>query len=164
MKKITVFVLLFLTSTTYCHSQELPDIRNIKLNKKSQFKGTEQLTLKVIDYLFSTPINKKNNKRTDAGQYLIMWMNGTPFYVFYLEEKETDFFNTDPDLMLMYMASLTKFTLENPTVKDQKTLILGAMSLTLPYLNQQDDKKSWSKELWQLNDAFQKNKLESYLY
>lgn len=164
MKKTSLFLFLFFASICYSYSQELPNLKHIKLNKRSQFKGTEPLTLKVITYLFETPIDKKNSGRTEAGQFLIKWMNGTPDYTFYLEDKETDYFNTDSDLILMYMAALTKYTLENPTVQDQKAIILGAMSLALPYLNKQDDKKHWSTLLWQLNEANQKGKLEAFLY
>ncbi len=163
MKKV-ILLFLFALNTYYSFSQELPNIKNVKLNRKAHFKGTESLILKVTDYLFKTPIDKKNGDRTEAGHFLLKWMNGTPEYTFYLEENETNYFNTDSDLMLMYMAGLTKFTLENPSVKDQKNLILGTMKIVLPYLNQQEDKKSWSKELWQLNEANQKGKLEEYLY
>ena len=163
MKKVILFFLLTL-SLSYSYAQELPNLKNIKLNKNSHYKDTEPIVLKVVNYLFETPIDKKNKARTDAGQFLIKWMNGTPEYTFYLEEKETNYFDTDSDLMLMYMAGLTKFTLENKSVKDQKALVLGTMTVTLPYLNNQENKKSWSKDLWQLNEANQKGKLEQFLY
>lgn len=164
MKKIILFFLLFFTSIYYSYSQELPNLKHIKLNKNAHYKDAEPTALKVTTYLFETPINKKNSSRTEAGQFLIKWMNGTLDYTFFLGEKETNYFNTDSDLMLMYMAGLTKFTLENSTIKDQKELVLGTMRLVLPYLDKQEDKKSWSKELWQLNDANQKGKLEEFLY
>jgi len=164
MKKIALFFLLFFTSIYYSYSQELPNLKHIKLNKNAHYKDAEPTALKVTTYLFETPINKKNSSRTEAGQFLIKWMNGTLDYTFFLGEKETNYFNTDSDLMLIYMAGLTKFTLENSTIKDQKELVLGAMRLVLPYLDKQEDKKSWSKELWQLNDANQKGKLEEFLY
>ncbi|RZL30891.1 MAG: hypothetical protein EOO96_17195 [Pedobacter sp.] len=163
MKKIILFFLLTV-SLSYSYAQELPNLKHIKLNKNSHFKDTEPIVLKVVSYLFETPIDKKNKARTDAGQFLIKWMNGTPEYTFYLEEKETNYFDTDSDLMLMYMAGLTKFTLENKSVKDRKALVLGTMRITLPYLNNQENKKSWSKDLWQLNEANQKGKLEQFLY
>jgi hypothetical protein len=164
MKKIPLFFLLFFVGITLSHAQELPNLKHIKLSKKVHYKATEPLMLKVVDYLFATPIDRKNKSRTEAGQFLLAWMDGTPNYTFYLEEKETNFFNTDTDLMLMYMASLTKFSLENPTVKDQKTLILGSISILLPYLNQQKDKKSWSIDLMQLSKAYKEGKLESFLF
>lgn len=164
MKKsilITLYSLAFICIAT---AQELPSLKNIKLNKKAHFKTAEPLVLKAVDYLFSTPIDKKNKQRTDAGQFLINWMNGTPDYVFYLEEKETNYFNTDADFTLMYMAGLTKFTLTHHELKDKTELALGAMQLTLPYLYQQENKKRWSASLWQLNDANQKGKLKEFLY
>lgn len=163
IKVKTLFLILFIISVQHSFAQELPNLKHVKLNKKAHFKATEQLTLKVVDYLFETPIDKKNRLRTEAGQFLIDWMNGTPDYTFRLDEKETNFFNTDADLILMYMAGLTKYMLNNPQVKDQKTQVLGAMTIVLPYLNQQEDKKTWSVSLWQLNDANQKGKLTDFL-
>lgn len=163
MKKVLFFFLLF-TIVSYSYSQELPNLKNVKLNKHSQFIDTEPIVIKVVNYLLETPIDKKSSARTDAGQFLIKWMNGTPAYTFYLEEKETNYFDTDSDLMLIYMAGLTKFTLENKAIKDQKTLVLGTMKSILPYLSNQENKKSWSKDLWQLNEANQKGKLEQFLY
>jgi hypothetical protein len=164
MKKIVLFFIVLILSTCYCFSQDLPNLKHIKLSKSAHFKNTVPIILKVTTYLFETPINKKNTSRTEAGQFLIKWMNGTPDYTFYLEEKETNFFNTDSDLMLMYMAGLTKFSVENKEIKDQKTIVIGAMQLVLSYLSQQENKKSWSAELWQLNEANQKGKLKEYLY
>lgn len=164
MKKTILFFLLCALGISSSYSQDFPNLKHVKLNKKSSYKGTETIVLKVTDYLFATPIDKKNASRTEAGQFLIKWMNGTPDYTFLLEDKEVDFFNTDSDLMLVYMAGFTKYTLENPTIKDQKALILGTMQLILPYLDKQNSKKSWSTKLWQLNEANQKGELEEYLY
>lgn len=164
MKKIALFILCLSIGTCYAFAQDLPNLKHVKLTKNAHFKNSQPIVLKVTSYLFETPINKKNTSRTEAGQFLIKWMNGTPDYTFYLEEKETNFFNTDSDLMLMYMAGLTKFSVENKEVKDQKAIILGTMQLVLSYLNQQENKKNWSADLWQLNDANQKGKLKEYLY
>jgi len=159
-------LIFFFSFAIYCTTaaQDLPHLKSIKLNKNAHFKGTEPLVLKVVAYLFETPIDKKNKQRTEAGQFLIKWMNGTPDYTFYLEEKETDFFNTDADFTLMYMAGLTKYKLQNPNISDKNTLSIGAMQLTLPYLYQQGNKSRWSTKLWELNDANQKGKLKEFLY
>lgn len=162
MRKI-IFAFLFLLSTSVT-AQELPNLKNVKLNKKTSYKQAEPTVIKVVDYLFQTPIDKKNKSRNNAGQFLVDWMNGTPDYVFYLEEKESSFFNTDADLLLMYMAALSKFSLENPTVKEKQQQALGAMNLVLPYLYQQSDKKIWTKELWQLHDAHKNGKLKEFVY
>lgn len=162
MRKI-IFAFLFLLSIS-ATAQELPNLKNIKLNKKISYKQAEPTVTKVVDYLFHTLIDKKNKSRNNAGQFLVDWMNGTPDYVFYLEEKESSFFNTDADLLLMYMAALSKFSLENPTVKEKQEQALGAMKLVLPYLYHQSDKKIWTKELWQLYDAHKNGKLKEFVY
>ncbi|SOD18174.1 hypothetical protein [Pedobacter xixiisoli] len=162
-KTIFVFFLLF-SIKSYAYGQELPNLKTVKLNKRVSYKQAEPTVIKVVAYLFKTPIDKKNKARNNAGQFLIEWMNGTPDYIFYLEEKETSFFNTDSDLLLMYMAALTKFSLEHPAEKEKRTQALGAMNIVLPYLYQQSDNKSWTKELWQLYDASKNGKLKEFLY
>ncbi len=155
---------IFLSAGISVHGQQLPPLKNIKLSKRTSYKQQEPVVLKVVSYLFQTPIDKKNKSRTEAGQFLLNWMNGTPDHIFYLADEQVAFFNTDRDLLLMYMAALTQYTLTHPEMSDQKLLVLGAMSLVLPYLDQQEDKKSWPKELWQLQDAFEHHRLENYLY
>lgn len=164
MKKAGLVFLLLLSLASVSFAQELPNLKLVKLNKKAHYKDAEPLVLKVINYLFETPINSKSELRHEAGEFLVKWMNGTPDYTFVLEDRETSFFNTNADLMLVYMAAYTKFTIENPNIKNQEELVLGAMQMVLPYLNKQENKESWSKELWQLNDAQQHNKLRAYLY
>jgi hypothetical protein len=163
MKNIVLLSFFFLNTITIAFSQELPNLKHIKFTKKAHYKEIEPTVLKVTDYLFATPINHKNTSRKEAGQFLIRWMNNTPFDTFVLEEKETNFFNTDTELMLMYMAGLTKFTLENKSINNQKEKIFGAMKLILPYLDKQENKKIWSKELWQLVDSYKNGKLEDFL-
>lgn len=159
----TFFLLLFINAGS-SYGQELPNLKNVKLNKKASYKQAEPTVTKVVDYLFKTPADRKNKARNEAGRFLVDWMNGTPDYVFYLEEKETHFFNTDADLLLMYMAALTKFSLAHTAVKEKQEQALGAMNLVLPYLYQHSDKKTWTKELWQLYDTSKNGKLEQFLY
>ncbi len=163
MKKILLFSLFILVSFSSSFAQELPNLKHVKLNKKAHFKDIEPLVLKVTDYLFTTSVDEKNESRREAGQFLIKWMNGTPDNIFFLEEKETHFFDTDTELMLMYMAALTKYTLLNKSVNNQQDKILGAMQLVLPYLDKQENKKSWSKELWQLVDSYKTGKLQDFM-
>jgi hypothetical protein len=164
--KNLAITLLIIASFTALNSkgQELPNLKDIKLSKRIDFKNAENTVAKVIDYLFQTPIDSKNKARNEAGRFLVDWMNGTPDHVFYLEEKETSYFNTNSDLLLMYMASLTKFSLIQPSEKGKRQQALGAMNLVMPYLYQHSDKKTWNKELWQLYDASKNGKLNEFLY
>lgn len=163
MKRFLLLNIFLCCFTLATFSQELPDLRHVKLSKKVHYKETEQLVMKVIDYLFNTPIDRKNESRRKAGNFLFDWMNGTPYYVFYLNDNESRFFNTDADLMMMYMAGLAKFTLENKTVENQKEKVKGTYELIIPYLDQQGNKKNWTAELWQLSDAFKRDKLDDFI-
>ena len=163
MKPIVLFSLFILLTVSTAFCQELPNLKHVKLRKKTHFRDINPLVLKVTDYLFATPVNHKNASRKEAGQFLIKWMNDTPFDTFILEERETNFFNTDTELMLMYMAGLTKYTLEHSSIIKQREKILGAMQLVLPYLDKQENKKTWSKELWQLVDSYKMGKLNNFL-
>lgn len=165
MRKTFLLIFLFCCfQATSSFGQELPNLKNIKLAKRASYKHAESTIIKVVDYLFQTSLQKKNKSRNEAGKFLVDWMNGTPDYVFYLEERETSFFNANADFLLMYMAALTKFSLAHPAEKEKQKQALGAMQLVLPYLHQQSDKKAWPKELWQLYDASENGKLKEYLY
>lgn len=163
-KSVLVFFLFLIVKMGLSYGQELPYLKGIKFNKKLSYKQAEPTVSKVVDYLFNNPTDRKNKSRNDAGRFLVEWMNGTPDFVFYLEEKETHFFNTDSDLLLMYMAALTKFSLQHPTAKEKQDQALGAMNLVLPYLYQQSDKKTWTKDLWQLYDASKNGNLKEFVY
>jgi len=165
MRKTFLLIFLFCCfQAASSFGQELPNLKNVKLTKRASYKHAESTVIKVVDYLFQTSLLKKNKSRNEAGKFLVDWMNGTPDYVFYLEERETSFFNTNADFLLMYMAALTKFSLAHPTEKELRQQAVGAMKLVLPYLYQQSDKKTWPKELWQLYDASENGKLKEYLY
>lgn len=163
MKKNILFSFFLLMSISFTYAQELPDLSHVKLIKKNHYKETEPLVIKVTNYLFSTPVDDKNNARREAGQFLMKWMSGTPYHTFFLEEKQTHYFDTDADLMLIYMAGLTKFTLENKAVKNQKEKVMNTMQLVLPYLDKQVNKKNWSNDLWQLMDSYQNGRLAEFL-
>lgn len=162
-RRIALFFLFFLIALSDVFTQELPNLKQIKLNKKIHFKETEPLVLKVSDYIFSTPIDRKNELRRQGGQFLMRWMNGTPDYVFFLGESETYFFSTDSELMLVYMAGLTRFCLQNKSIAEQREKVLGTLQIVLPYLDKQENKKNWSAALWQMVDAYKKGKLPAFL-
>lgn len=165
MKNLSIaFFIILALAALNSKGQELPNLKEVKLSKRADFKNAESTVVKVTEYLFHTPIDNKNKARSEAGKFLLDWMNGTPDHVFYLEEKETSYFNTNSDLLLMYMAALAKFSLAQPSVKGKRQQALGAMDLVLPYLYQHSDKNQWNKELWQLYDASKNAKLQEFLY
>lgn len=163
--KLNILLSFFLLANiSLVFSQELPNLKHIKLHKKSHYKDVEPVVIKVTDYLFATQIDTKNDSRRAAAQFLMKWMDGTPYEVFLLGDKQTHFFNTDTELMLIYMAGLAKFSLENKGIKDQDEKVIGTLQLVLPYLDKQNTKETWSKELWQLMDAYQKGKLKEFIH
>jgi len=163
--QIKPFILLLigiLISASMARAQELPDLKKIKLSKKIHYKDTEPLVLKVTQFIFATPIDPKNNSRRQAGQFLIKWMDGTPDYIFYLGEKETEAFS-DTELMLIYMAGLTSYTLQHKEITDQKARAFGALQRVLPYLDEQQNKKAWPDKLLQMLKAYKKGELQRFL-
>ncbi len=163
MKQLFILVTVSLLGFSICQAQELPNLKAVKLNKNANYKTAEPIALKVSNYLFATSIDRRNRQRIEAGNFLIRWMNGTPDYTFYVEDREMNLFGFDSDVLLMYMAALTKFMLEHPQIKHKDEQALGAVNIVLPYLNKESDKKRWPNLLWQLNDAYQQNKTAEFL-
>lgn len=163
MKQLFILVTVSLLGFSICRAQDLPNLKAIKLNKSTNYKAAEPTALKVSNYLFATPIDRRNRQRIEAGNFLMRWMNGTSDHVFYVEDREMNLFGFDSDVLLMYMAALTKFILEHPQIKDKDEQAAGAIAIVLPYLHKESDKKKWPNILWRLNDAYQQHKTVEFL-
>jgi len=111
MKKI-VFGFLFCFAATFVNAQDFDKIANTELKTTEDCKKAEADVLKLADYVFATPAKPDTQNRILAFQFILMWMEGTE-YTFRLGEDTLAVTNQDEDLLGMYLAALSKVTLEN---------------------------------------------------
>ncbi|MEO7306893.1 MAG: hypothetical protein ABIR78_07155 [Ferruginibacter sp.] len=144
-----LIVLVLISHTSWC--QDHYPYQDIKLEKPTDFKGTEPLALSAATFLLSTPFDEQNAGRIAALQFLAKWMAGTKDYNFYMQGKVAEI-NGVPNLLSQYIAAMAKYSLENKTeAANALTVELNASKLLLAYCNDPRNKfklkKKWRKLL-----------------
>ncbi len=146
-------------------AQELPDFSTIPIEAKEDFTATaDNAALQAASYLLSTPMDAKNINRLKCTSYVIKWMTGTPDYNFTLDEQATKFAKKNDDLLGLYMAAMTKYSLENKAdAKDQNKVKLNAVKSIITYAKDPKNNVKVNGELKKMTEADEKGELAQYL-
>ena len=162
MKKLGLLFVVFITIHSF--GQTIPDFDLIKLEKVADFKPAEPFALQTANYLLSTPVKKEDANRQKSVQFIVRWMSGTSDYSFNLNEAIDRIGKTNPDLLGIYMAAMTKYSLENKdSAKDPKLVKLNAMTMLLNYCENKDNNLKLTKPLKKLAEAKERGELEQSL-
>ena len=162
MKNLIFALLLFICSFSF--GQTRPDYETIKLDQKSEIQAADTFALVASTFLLTTPFDKDELHRLEALQFIIKWMTATPDYSFSLDEVATKIMKGNNDLLGLYMASMTKYSLENKSSsKDQKAVKLNSIIILLNYCENENNKIKMTKQLKKLSEAKAKGKLEEEL-
>lgn len=161
--KTFCFLLAFVLVTLVSSAQAPVDYASLKTDKKEDFtEGVNKAALQAAGRLLELPLEKDNPERVDAFRYLMRWMSGTPDYNFEIDETATSISKGNDDLLVVYLASMCKFALENKeAAKDKKTLKVNAVRGVLAYCKTQNVKLTG--ELKKMNKAQEAGALETYL-
>ncbi|MGC4039766.1 MAG: hypothetical protein QM710_02945 [Flavobacterium sp.] len=156
MKK--AFLLLFLLSCSFINAQY--DAK--KLQTKQDYTAANKQVLEASKYVLSVPYDESNQKRTEAVQYILKWMDGSPDYSFTIDADIMDkVVAKDNGLLGIYMACMAKFCLENEAyANDSKIVKISAIKLIIAYAENPKNKVKMSKPLKKLADADKKGELE----
>lgn len=148
-----------------CLGQGLPVFDNIKLEQKADYKLAEPYALEASNYLLSTPFEKDDPDRLKSLQFIIKWMSGTPDYMFTLDDVAGKILKgNDEELLGLYMAAMTKYTLENKAdAKDAGKVKLNAITILLNYCEDPGNHIKMPKSLKKLSEAKSKGQLEQEL-
>ena len=164
MKRI-VFGLLLGLLCSFSFAQNLPDFDAIKLEAKEDYTPTaNNAALQAATLLLATPLDAKNMDRLKSMQYVIKWMSGTPDYNFTLDEQATKFAKKNDNLLALYMAAMTKYTLENKEeAKDQNKVKLNAVKSIIVYAKDSKNNVKMNSELKKVIESDDKGQLAEYL-
>ncbi|MEO6730292.1 MAG: hypothetical protein ABIN01_03665 [Ferruginibacter sp.] len=162
MKKIIILLLVFWSS--YMNAQTLLSVDHIKLEKASDYKAAEPFVLQTATYLLSSPLKKDDTDRMNLLGFIGKWMHGTPDYSFAFSDIVTKIGKDNNDIIGLYMAAMTKYTLENKAPsRDAKVVKLNALILLLNYCENKDNNIRMTKQLKKLSEAREKGQLEQSL-
>jgi hypothetical protein len=164
MKKLIMSILFLGTLFYNSFSQDLLGFESTSGNDKIDYKNAEPKAMEASKYLLTTAFDSSKSERDKALTFMLMWMEGTPDYVFYIDENIGVFTRSSKALLAVYMACLTKISIENPVLaKDRKELKYKSIELYLDYcLNPSNHVKPY-RELEQLVKSREKGRLRVYI-
>lgn len=161
MKRILLICMLVVAGGNL-FAQTLPQFNQIKLENKKDFKLAEPQVVQTALFILATPINKDKELRTAAAQFLMKWMDGTPDFTFTLDENSTRTFLQNNDLMMVYVASMSKYAIQNKP-RNSRDITIHAIKNLLAYINDPANNVKKTDELKELSQANDRGDLESFL-
>jgi len=163
MKKTLLLALLLLTNTLI-FAQDFRSLADIKFATAEECRTYNAKALEAANHILSTPVNGSDVNRLSAMSFLIKWMSATADYSFELGAEITKYGKEEDMLVGVYMACLTKFSMDNPDkAKDSKEVKLGATKLFADYCANSSNNVRTNKALKKLLEANAEGKLKEYL-
>ncbi len=163
MKHLVIAILFF--SFTGLHAQKRLPYANIHLQTDQDYVNAEKAALQAANDILSAPIDKRTSNKSDAMHFLIDWMRGTPEYLFPLNEPIVKISSDNPELLIVYMACMTRYVLENDsrnTSKEDDISYNGFLIFT-DYCKNSRNHVSIRGELRNLMEAKKDGNLKDYL-
>jgi hypothetical protein len=162
MKKTLLGLLLF--CYTHLTAQTIPNFDLIKLQKNTDYKKAEPFVILAANFLLSTPFKIDSKDRYNSLRFISQWTNGTTDYSFVMEDMMDKIGKGDNDHLGIYVAALSKYTIENkPVVKNTIQLRVDAMTTLLNYCQDKNNNLRLTKQLKKLLEAKEKGQLEQAL-
>jgi hypothetical protein len=157
-------IILFLGFVMVINAQDYSKLKDIELKTKEDYNKAEDKVLECTKYILTTPMDNENTNRTNALQFLLRWMDGTPDYTFNLDETVGKIAQTSDALLGVYMACMSRYVLENKDkAKDEKDVKYNSVLLLIDYANDPANKVEISGELENLIKAKDEHRLKEYI-
>ncbi len=150
--------LLFAAQPSKC--PKLPE--TYEWNNAREYKRDEDLILKTLQWLNSTPMQNDVTVRGRANLFVLEWICGTPRLKLELNSEELPFYTNYPDLLFAYIFGMAQCKLtKNGDCDEHKAMISGYNAVAFQIEANEGLKKS--KELKPIYKAYRRKKMESYV-
>jgi hypothetical protein len=155
-----LFLLHLAVAAQAANCPELPDKYEWKTAR--DYKRDEELVLKTLNWLNSTPLNEQIIQRSKANLFVMEWICGSPTLNIRVETSELPFYEEFPDLLFPYIHGIAQCKLKKKSACDeQKAVISGFNSVGFMILS--DESLNKAPTLKQLIKAYKKGKLANYI-
>jgi hypothetical protein len=155
---------LFISSFA-ASAQNFSEWEAISFNKAEDYRKHEGTVLDISNYILNTPRKADDRNQVIAFRTLLKWMSGTPDYSFSLDNSLDDVMKNNEDVLGIYMASMTKYVLENKDkAKDAKAVKLNAFTTMLSYCEKEGNGIKQTKGMKKALEAKNKGELAQYLH
>ena len=162
--KNLIVVILFGILPVFVQAQDYSGLKDIQLKEKQDYKNAETLALECSNFILTHSMFYKSYNGLSAVQFILRWMEGTPDFMFNIDDSLAKVWKQDKFIMGVYMACLTKYCLENPeNAKNNDVVELNATKLFLNYVNHPDSGVKKTAALKKLIKADQEGKLNEFL-
>ena len=162
--KLYLLLILSFLFVGQIFAQDFSKLDDIVMKDKSDYALYDGKVLECANYLMNLP-EGNNTYRMECNRFLIRWMSGTPDYSFDLDDTITKISKSDSDLLMLYMAAMVKFTLENKDeASDKNAVKYNSIVTLLNYCENPDNNVKLSNELKKMIKAKTEGKLKEYLH
>ncbi|PZF73611.1 hypothetical protein [Taibaiella soli] len=153
------FLLAALMASTVSFAQTAPLLSSVPQTRE-EFVKTEKSALSTIDWMEKTPINKDAVKFKEQEGLLMNWISGSPNVSIMLNEKLVPYVS-NPQLLFLFMAGWTKYSLEHNYSKDE---VQGNLAGTRFVINKyKAEKMPKNEDVDKLAMLDQKGELEKWV-
>ena len=121
MKKAIGF-LMFTIIAVGVYAQEFEVPEDYTFSTSEDYAKYETDILKGIDWLILTPIKDQPVKRKEVNSFVLLWLTGCPNVSVEVNTDIVNFFDSNPEMLMIFMCGWTKYSLET---KDYKNKIMG---------------------------------------
>lgn len=165
MKKRLVFLimLLFVICVNQVKSQDFEVPKDYVLVAKGDYAKYEKDIIACANWMESSPLDKDEAKRKDANTFFMKWLTGSPTVTINLNaDLIVKYTEKNPDLLIIFMAGWTRYSLQNNYSKDQqKGYFEGYKSIFNVYKKGLGIKKD--KNLEKLIKIYDNGELENWI-
>jgi len=153
-------LLLFLSINSNAQSFEVP--KGYDFKSPEDYARYEKDIIEAAKWLKATPFNQEADKRKDVSAFVVVWLTGSSNVSVTLESWLLDFEKKNDGMMVLFMASYSKWVLENSYSKDavaaKKAALKDMMDVYKAGVGIKKDKKM--ENMIKANDE---NKLDEWI-
>lgn len=144
-------------------SRECPKLpEKYEWHTTRDFKRDEDLVLRTLQWLTTTPLNEEIAIRGKANLFVMEWICGSPRIMIEIDSDKLPFYIDYPDLLFPYIHGVAQCKLtKNTTCNELQAAVSGFKCVA--YMIREDDALKKIKALQPIVKASKKDKMESYV-
>lgn len=166
MQALRVFLLVtFSLATHFFWAQpgrcpKLPE--RYKWETAREYKRDEELVLKTLQWLTTTPINSEIALRGKANLFVMEWICGSPRIEIEIDSDMLSFYIDYPDLLFPYIHGIAQCKLsKNSACNELEAMVSGFECVA--FMIRTDEQMKKVKDLQPIVKAHKKNKMDLYV-
>ncbi|MGC4035653.1 MAG: hypothetical protein QM764_06800 [Chitinophagaceae bacterium] len=156
---LSIFILTVFSTKSFGQTSDLLDSLP---GTKEEFIQSEKKVLATINWLENTPIDEDPAKHKLQYALLTAWITNSPTVTIEVNSRILTFTKKNNDLIMLFMAGWTKYSLENNYAKDNLQGNLAGIRSAMKVYKQNPKSMKKDKEMEKLITLEEKGELEKW--